>query len=433
MKSQKHDIDDVFASKFKDFEVEVPDSVWSNISAGLSDLDRRSRSSLQKKRIALWGVASVAASLLLFFLFLPDPKIEKLPQARVPHAKVEDMPHGRSKPDLNLSAQSAALSPAPRVVSMVSSSSTLSVANNLPEQHPSSSEERVGVVAISTGSSPSPISDNPVRDTGGSSVSGENDPELERKTEQFRRAAEQEADRIFAQAEQKDKVNSRHLSLSFGGGVGLASESKTANRLLTLSGSSRMSSSQYNDYMQLLPSAISSSKSEYELQHSLPISFSLGVAKPLTDYLDLEVGISYSYLHSEQKGTANTTMKQVQQFSYIGLPVALNFRFATWDRFRFGFLVGGNIQKDISGRLKEQVNGSQMYQDNSSKSIHQKYIQPSFNANIHVSYRLVGGMQMFGKLGGAYYFKMDNNYNTIYSDKNFLPDVGIGFSYRIDY
>lgn len=430
MKQNRDNIEDIFASRLKDFEMDVPDAVWGQLSQKLQTKKVAvPPKRLSNKKVLWWSLSAVASLLLLLFALRQegggDAPIDTLREKTKNIAK-ETIGEAESTRNLTKSGPLASLPRRNQRKLLTSGSISL---NSSPQ------EMKDEILPKEIGASEEVGVENASAEQADRSIGKRNDTELERKTEEFSNAAKDAASKLFADADVK--VSSEKPSHSFGvtaaGGLGLSSQTKTANQLLSLNASTESVSALKSSDFPAVQGMRSSSNSSYQLDHSWPVSFSIGVTTPLASFLDLEIGISYSYLYSKQKGESNASMKQSQQFSYIGLPVALNFRVARWDRFRLGVLAGGSLQKDIAGRLKQEIKASSSYEDYSTNSIHQKYIQPSLNANLHLSYSLGKNFSLFGKMGGAYYFDMNDNYNTIYSDKNFLPDVGFGLSYNLKY
>ncbi len=430
MKEKKDNIEEIFVSKLKSFEMDVPDSVWYQLSDRLPAGKLVASEEKHSKKKLLWWSLSAVASLLLLLVMLHQERTGDSPMntlrdeakniARQTMGEAEaTQNYAKNEPLVSFSKKNRRKSLTSGNISLTTSPQKMEH-EMLPEDIGVSQESRAESVAS---------------EQANASDRKKDDPELERKTDEFSNAAKDVTDKLFADPDVKvaTQKERQKIGLTAAGGLGLSSQTKTANQLLSLNDYSQSASALRSDNYMSTQGMTSSSNSTYKLDHSWPVSFGIGVTKPLTSFLNLEVGISYSYLYSKQRGESNATMRQSQQFSYIGLPVGLNFRVATWERLRLGILVGGSIQKDIAGRLKQEIEASSSYEDYSSSSIHQKHIQPSINANLHLSYSIGKNFSLFGKVGGAYYFDMNDTYNTIYSDKNFLPDVGFGLSYDIEY
>jgi hypothetical protein len=432
MKEKKDNIEEVFASKLKGFEMDVPDSVWNQLSHKLPTREVVPQQKNRAKRISLWWSLVSVASVMLLLIVLRN-------QGSV------DSPINVQKDEVKNIVQQTSKGKPETPGSYVKSENLALHSKNSPRKFLTSGKVSQGdffkkksgeILPGDTLVMSESLVENVATESANVTDPRKNESELKRKTDEFSNAAKDAAEKLFADADVKapKQKGKSALGLTAAGGLGLASQKQTANQLLSLNDYQEKASSPLRSSSPMLMQEMaSSSNSTYQLDHSWPVSFSVGITKPLASFLNLEVGISYTYLYSKQKGESNASMRQSQQFSYIGLPVGLNFRAATWNRFRLGILLGGNIQKDIAGRLKQEIKSSSSYEDYSTNSIHQKYFQPSVNANLHLSYSIGKGISLFGKAGGAYYFNMHDNYNTIYSDKNFLPDVGFGLSYNLEY
>lgn len=441
MNRQNEDIENLFRSKLKNFEANVSGSVWENISAQLVANDAKQAAIQRRKRIVL-SVGALAAAVLfgiLWIIPLNHPQDVGIVQTSHPDklsGSKSATPNQESAKTKSITGLNNHSTPS---FLQVQNNRILAVKNRDRNGNPNSEyTERNSPLQEITTSEPvlGEATDRPEK-------SSESKPrklpvskeELERKTQEFRNASQRQTDKLFADADQKTnkyKTNKntregRMLGLALAGGIGLSSQSQESSRLLVLSNDLRSSEAKNI----AVSSFSSSSGSSYELDHAWPVSVYFTILKPLTKSIDLEFGLSYSYLSSKQKGTSSSSIRQSQQFNYLGIPVGLNLEVLRWSNLRIGFLMGGSIQKDISGRLKENIQSSST-SSSSSTNIHQNKIQPSVNANIHLSYPLGGDLCVFGKIGGAYYFDMNNKYRTIYSDKKLLPDIGIGISLRLN-
>lgn len=437
MNRQNENIENLFRSKLKDFEADVSGSVWDNISAQLAADDAKKSAIQRRKRIVL-SVGVLAAAVLfgvLWIIPLNHPQDVGIVQTSHPDnlsgsksvLPNQESAKTKSVTGLNNNSISSFFKTKKNTILIAKNRNTNAehTERSSPEQKTNSLE----FVPDKTANHPEKSSESKPRKL---PVSKE---ELERKTQEFRNASQRQTDKLFADADQKTnkyKTNKntregRMLGLALAGGIGLSSQSQESSRLLVLSNDLRSSEAKNI----AVSSFSSSSGSSYELDHAWPVSVYFTILKPLTKSIDLEFGLSYSYLSSKQKGTSSSSIRQSQQFNYLGIPVGLNFEVLRWSNLRVGFLMGGSIQKDISGRLKENIQSSSS-SSSSSTNIHQNKIQPSVNANIHLSYPLGGDLCVFGKIGGAYYFDMNNKYRTIYSDKKLLPDIGIGISLRLN-
>lgn len=420
MKEEKNDIEELFSSKLKNAEMDVPDAVWSRLSEQLTAQKTVNDGAVSPKRVLLWTLVSVASVLLLLLIINRKqdvPLVNKQLHSQTDMQPIESE-HANHPQSATLANNSIIITHSKSFQKEHLTSGNISNVNS-----PQSNNQSLPEVFVTNQEVDKTAMVSEQQDV---QKEKNKDSELDRKTTEFSNAAKNETDKLFADNNVKvtKQKNRRKLNIAAGGGLGLASQSMTTNQVLSLDVASSNS--------ELRSESFRSSQSTYQLDHAFPVSFNVGITKSLNDFINLELGLSYSYLYSKQKGSSSATTRQIQQFYYVGIPIAVNCRIANWNKFRLGVLVGGSIQKDIAGRIKEDVESS-LYGENSSQKIHQKYFQPSLNADLHISYSISKKLSLYGKIGGVFYFDMNDNYSTIYSDKSFLPDIGFGISYNIDY
>ena len=172
-----------------------------------------------------------------------------------------------------------------------------------------------------------------------------------------------------------------------------------------------------------------------KLHHSQPVSFGVTVAKTIIDRLSIETGITYTYLHSStQNSSAQFVRKEKQHLHYLGIPLNFNYTFASLGNFNFFASFGGMIEKDIYGKYHRNSSvhdGKNQLEEIETESINLKHPQFSINGGFGAAYPLYKGLNIYGKLGGAYYFDANNpQYKTIYSDKQFIIDLNLGLRFN---
>lgn len=170
---------------------------------------------------------------------------------------------------------------------------------------------------------------------------------------------------------------------------------------------------------------------EAKLHHSQPVSFGITVSKNIVDRLDVETGLIYTFLHSSTRNKSSQFMrKERQHLHYLGVPLNFNYYFITLGNFDFFATVGGKIEKDIYGKYYRESmaqDGENYAEERESESIKLKNPQLSVNGGFGITYPLYKGLNIYGKLAGAYYFDAKNpQYKTIYSDKQFIMDLNVG-------
>lgn len=177
-------------------------------------------------------------------------------------------------------------------------------------------------------------------------------------------------------------------------------------------------------------------KPESEINHNQPISFGLLTSFDITRKLQIETGLIYTYLSSENKNKSNDYHEnQKIQFHYLGIPLNFNYNLLSLNKLNLFVTAGAMIEKDIYGKSEEykekeaSLPNSGYATENSSK-IKQQNPQFSVAAGLGVTYPIYDNASIFGKVGGRYYIKANNEFKTYYSDEKFGLDIQLGIKFN---
>lgn len=193
---------------------------------------------------------------------------------------------------------------------------------------------------------------------------------------------------------------------------------------------------------------LNNQKDEYELNHRLPVSVGLTVAKKLSKDFSVETGLVFTYLSSDIKSNQAVNLKEKQTFGYLGVPLYVNYSFYRMKKADFYISLGAVIQKDIFGRYTSNLNvmRSQLdavgmdefvrqviYAEPTSikENISQSHWQLSSHVGVGASYPIYRQLRIYTTVGGAYYFDAHNEYRTIFSDRKFQLDLNLGL--KVDF
>ena len=142
-----------------------------------------------------------------------------------------------------------------------------------------------------------------------------------------------------------------------------------------------------------------------DIIHRPPISFSLTANFPVGENLDLETGLSYTYLFSRFNRSDNFIYRGTLQQHYIGIPV--NLRYTVWqnDAWNIYLLAGGSIEKGLRAIYKQEIeyNGDRVHHTDVYSRI--DGFQFSAQGGVGFSYRLRDNLSLFGEPRIVYYFK----------------------------
>ncbi len=178
-------------------------------------------------------------------------------------------------------------------------------------------------------------------------------------------------------------------------------------------------------------------KSESEINHMQPVSFGVLTTFPLTSRFQIETGLVYTYLSSETKSKfADYNESEKVQFHYLGVPLNLNYTLFSINKLDMFVSAGAMIEKDISGRInysdeKKTSAFNSGYASNKSSKIKQQNPQFSISSGLGITYPIYDNTKLFGKIGGKYYIKANNEFRTYYSDEKFGLNLQFGIKFNL--
>ena len=178
-------------------------------------------------------------------------------------------------------------------------------------------------------------------------------------------------------------------------------------------------------------------KPESEINHMQPVSFGVLTTFELTSRFQLETGLVYTYLSSETKSKfADYNESEKVQFHYLGVPLNLNYTLFSINKLNMFVSAGAMIEKDISGRInysdeKKTSAFNSGYASNKSSKIKQQNPQFSISSGLGITYPIYDNTKLFGKIGGKYYIKANNEFRTYYSDEKFGLNLQFGIKFNL--
>ncbi|NDW17884.1 PorT family protein [Dysgonomonas sp. 216] len=433
MMQDKDNIKNIFSSKFKNFESDVPDSVWSKIEASLSTANVVPIASKKTLYRRLTMVSGVAAALIIGFLFILNDQPEKqasdfiASQEKHSFTDIEKQIQRNINNEVSITEKSnqyAYIS----TIRQTGVQQPVIETNIAVETH--SNDEVHSIDVKSTITNSKPYTESELRD----------------KIRLMERHASGEYVEMGQPIAKLQKSENKGFGISVGGHSGL---SRSASEIAA-NPSLRVSTEEYDVpsnsspfYNPMSPETTLTNglplydKDKVNIDHKQPISIGLRVSKLLSKNLSLETGLVYTYLSSDIKSaeTASSDYPKTgsQSFYYLGVPISLNYEFVQWGKARFYVSAGGMMQKDFYGKLdlRESYDGL-MNTDYSviNEKVSQDHIQFSVTTSVGVSYPVYKKLHVYSNIGGAYYFDAKNEYRTIYTDRKTQLDLNVGFKYE---
>ena len=441
MKPDKDHIKDIFSSKLKGFEADLPPSLWDKIEADLPiEPPMKAPVKMPVYKILSW-VSAAAAVVLALLYFLPqeenvsvarlieDRSVKKnhsFAQFKNKESKnkesQEDVKPVTAKPTLGLLASSVTPTSSVKVKSV---SPTESLSAKTPAVNSVTAVDIIAEDVVAADAQEQVY----VASADKSEDFQPKDPDFERdlkaKIADFE-AAGQNSVNILAnnsnpiKSEGKEK-QSKGIAIGVGGGSGLAKTNDVANTF------------RYANAALAADGHYSLRSQQFKLEHNQPVSFGVAVNKRITDKVSLESGVVYTYVSAKIRleGSSDYNQNDEQYFHYLGIPLSVNYKFAEWKKAQFYTSLGGMIQKDFYGRIKSESSiddllNSERY---AKRNISQSRPQFSATALMGIAYPLYNKLSIYTTFGGAYYFQANNEYETVFSDRKWLFNFNLGLKF----
>lgn len=427
-------IKDLFSDKLKDFQPEIPASLWAGIEDSLSE--QQIVADPVRKRFSLRTVITVvsAAAAIVGAIFVADNMLKNSSDiVNQDIAQVLEVPQSEDNVEdqqiaaIDQMAQNRAIQPArtyTRTARLFSSEAISPEANNgYISGYIDSLEEIEAEIEVKN---------NPVT----RQADVEEEPARKITFDEainILRAQNNQMDNNQPQIEKKNKRRVDNFAL------GLSSSANVLTSSNNQAGVSTFKVNTISDDEELNIKSLYSGANESKMEHDQPISFGLTVSKGIAPNLSVETGIVYTFLSSKIKTTGTYEMYEKQKFHYLGVPVNLNYTFLRHRRLSSYVSVGGMIQKDIKGRTEGGLRNSENRSNSAleilntielSKDIKQDNPQFSVQTSLGVAYRIYQGLAVQARVGGTYYFNSSNEYRTIYTDRKFQLDLNLGLKWE---
>lgn len=437
MTNDKDKIKELFSDKLKDFQPEVPASLWAAIDDSLSQqkvevvaIPVKTKKSFVLRTVTT--VASIAAILIavivMFDIFTPAHDNIESEIAEVLESPIEK-------------EQDIAESIKPVIAQTVSVETKKSSLKQQTRSIFSSSKpdkSNSEIISLSVSSEQSDVSvENPTTVEEKEEVVAEVKESQEKEERQITSKEAEEillrqSNGLVAENEKVESITKKKDKFS----LALSSNSNFQRKDISKQGGTM--TMRQKEEESFIGVNMYGGSNDFDIKHDQPISFSIGVSKGIAPNLSLETGIVYTYLSSSISSKSTVDMKEKQKFHYLGIPLNLNYTFFRHRRFSSYITIGGMIEKDIKGTTRGNINGlfdnystGINYQiTDMSKSIKQSHPQLSAHSSLGVSYLLYNRLSVYGNVGAAYYFDASNEYRTIYSDREFQLDLNLGFRWN---
>ncbi len=425
---KENNIKDSFQRKFHDFEVSPPANGWERLE---STLERNRKIVVLRRRYISVAVAAVAILLVGSLLLMQSPQnlnnnIVQTSQGTfdknddIEQNELESITHVESK------TQSAPQKLYAEITKKTKNNTNSTQLVNIQSESYTDNQ--------SSGEEAKPVDVKEKHSTKNESEQEQISPaEAERRMREFVEIAE----KGLVLDEVTDKSD-KPILLALNARGGITPFQTTVNTPMTLRkmhGNVANSESAYFA-SDMATTGMQAQKNIAEMEHFLPLSLGLTFSKTIIDRLSIETGLIYTYLFSRAKNSNNLyNNEETQYFHYLGIPLLVNYNVFSIKKFNIYASLGGMLEKDIRGEfryIESNIENNEVARSYKSTNIKQKNPQYSMSVGVGVLYPIFDKFNLYGKVGGSYYFDAKNDYKTIYSDKKIVLDLNLGIRYDLD-
>lgn len=401
MKEERDKMDEMFRSKFYDFEAETAPGDWDAIESRLPGGRRVAMMSWRWRYVA--AVATVALLLMTGGVYLLQRDAEQPVVAGALEQKHPDTPaQPMSEPTISTEIS-------PEKLTLVVKERNHSIKNirevslgvtSSMEEHCEDAEE-----VTFLDEAPKIEAADAVRTL----------PEAESKGEGTELIAEASTDR---------KSSARKNRWGFGMGAGSISAG-TSNSLNTYA---LKNTSVTDQELLFLNSAnFETLQPKTNVKHKTPVSVGLSVSYALNDRLSLVSGLNYTLLSSSWETTDTYHNETTQKLHFLGIPLSLSYEIARWRSFSIYGAAGAMAEVNVSGKLTTEKYMHRELYEREVSHIRMKPWLWSVNARAGVSYPLIRFVSLYVEVGADYYFDNESVLETVRSEKPFNLKLQAGF------
>lgn len=430
-------LDDI-RDKMAGFEADEPDGLWAGIESRYQPRPDGGRRRVIWPVLRRWAVAAsvVAVVALSCMVFIGDGQPAEAPMAEL----VRESPVGDvlGKGEMPAESPDVASASLPSVANMKKSLPGLLARNvsvKLPETAAAeTTPEGVGEAQTAGDESDDTVVASDEKDSA-SKDAGNRDKETGADSRNPRMPA---IDDENVALPKKTKPSRGHgLSVGvFASGMGTSSGGTSTHKdQFSLSDAPWANPDDSQDDYPVVCSRSVSEAAAVDMQHRQPLRFGLSVSYGISPRLAVESGVVYSRLSSDVSGGDRfRSFTGEQVLHYVGIPLNLKYRLASWRSFDFYASVGVLGEKCVSGRLSydEARNSSVMVVVvKKSEKLHERQLQWSVNAAGGVEFGLVGNVGLYAEPGISYFFDNGSAIRNIYKDRklNFNLNLGLRFNF----
>ena len=413
-KGDRDNIDDLFRSKLYDFEVETVPEDWDAIEKRLT---RPSIPFYRKYKYQWMAAAAVAALLVLSFGIPWNSQEEEL-------VKIAQEVKQEAEKQMNDNEWVAAVT---------ENQETVAEEEEKPKQRSLrprllSVNVRVNNVPAVKASSEVPVKEVVTEDSHEDNIIEHHDeasPVVQAEEQIIEEVQPVQTRTVVEKEEKPTKAEPKPRKWGFGMGAG----SLSAGNNSSVNAFALRSSAVTNEYLSLMNASSFEQLPKTDVKHKMPLSFGLSASRYLTDRWSLQTGLSYSYLVSEWTTNKTYRAESEQRLHFLGVPVAVTYKIAEWNRFMFYASAGGQVELNVAGKVCTDLYSPVEKLKSVTEKERMKEPYFSVNARVGVSYPIIRFLSAYAEVGADYYFDNGSDVETIHSEKPFYVGLQLGFRF----
>ena len=170
-----------------------------------------------------------------------------------------------------------------------------------------------------------------------------------------------------------------------------------------------------------------------EYKHHLPVRIGVKVGYAFNEKFCIESGLSYTRLSSDIKsGSDDYYFTGEQKLNYMGIPVGVKYNVLMFKRFSLYGTANALLEKCVSGNVTNNYVINKATNKTEMHTIDSKPWQFSVGASVGVQVDILDNIGIYAEPGLSYHFNDHSSLQTIYKEKPLNFNLSVGIRYTIN-
>ena len=169
-----------------------------------------------------------------------------------------------------------------------------------------------------------------------------------------------------------------------------------------------------------------------DIKHRLPVKVGISFAYRIDKRISMESGITYTNLTSDvREGSKSHYFTGEQTLHYLGIPLNVKYRLASWKRLEVYASSGLLAEKCVSGTMKKEYVLNNRVEKKETQDLGARPFQLSVNAAAGVQYNISPSAGLYAEPGISYYFNDGTSVRTVYKDRPLNLGLNLGLRFTV--